>query len=101
MTEENTLQLLSAITFLFIVLSAKFNKKFSLFNVLGFILYTAYLYYSLYYDGREGKSMAWVALIYLATGIHLFLVLCYLVYKIAIVILQKSFKGKSGRPHQQ
>lgn len=88
MTEENTLQLLSAITFLFIVLSVKFSKKFFFFNTLGFILYSAYLYFGLYYKGGE-KQWAGFYFISIVTGIHLILVLCYLVYQVAVSILQK------------
>ncbi|MES2654902.1 MAG: hypothetical protein V4620_04890 [Bacteroidota bacterium] len=88
MTEENILLLLSAITFLFIALSAKFSKKFSFFNALGFILYSVYLYFGLYYKGGENQ-WAGFYFICIVTGLHLLLVICYLVYQIAIYLLRK------------
>lgn len=89
MNEENILQLLSAITFLFITLSVKFNKKFFLFNTVAFVLYTAYLYFGLYYKGGENQ-WAGFYFICIVTGLHLLLVICYLVYRVAVYFLRKA-----------
>ena len=82
MNEENVfLFLISALTFILIIKSAKYNKKFSLFNLTVFFIYSLYLYNGLFYRGEEGMSLGWLIFIIFFTGVHLFFIVGYLLIK--------------------
>lgn len=100
MTEENILQLLTLITFLFIILIVKFNKRILVFNLLLFFFYSLYFYYGLYYQRSEGRALGWVVLIYLVTGLHLFFTICYLVYQfVRSRVRLKQISSKANKPN--
>ncbi len=51
------------------------GKRFFLINLMLFLAYSIYGYWSLYFNSKSDSGSAWSGLILVATGIHLFVIL--------------------------
>jgi hypothetical protein len=81
MKEENILYILTAVTFVSIALTLVFSRIFFIVNLSIYILYSSYFYFGLYYQGSEGRSLGWLLSNLFFTGLHLIIVVIYLIIR--------------------
>ena len=81
MNDESFLFIMSSLTFILILITAKYSKSFLLVNLIVFVTYSFYFYYGLYFQGSEGRSLGWLIVNLFFTGLHLLLILGYIIKK--------------------
>jgi hypothetical protein len=81
MNENNILYGCSILLFILILITLRVNKSVGFIHLILFILYSSILYYGFFYKSEGGTALAWWFYLALTTGIHLLIIVGYLVFR--------------------